>query len=112
MNKTLSNPNTKKTFKAWFIDFYRYMKRDYMLYLMILPGIAYIIIFKYWPMYGVTIAFRDYSIFKGYADAPWIGLENFEKLLTKSVLFVPCAIILLSAFKSWSSVFHFRLSCL
>lgn len=35
-----------------------------MLYLMLIPVIAYYIIFKYVPMYGVTIAFKDYNIFK------------------------------------------------
>jgi putative aldouronate transport system permease protein len=61
----------------------RYLRKDYMLYLMILPGIAYILIFKYWPMYGITIAFRDYSIFKGFEDAPWVGLRNFANLFAR-----------------------------
>jgi putative aldouronate transport system permease protein len=65
------------------VEFLRYMRKDYMLYLMILPGIAYILIFKYWPMYGITIAFRDYSIFKGFEDAPWVGLRNFANLFAR-----------------------------
>ena len=59
------------------------IRKDYLLYLMIIPGIAYILIFKYWPMYGITIAFRDYSIFKGFENAPWIGLEHFISLFNK-----------------------------
>lgn len=63
--------------------FMKYLLHNYMLYLMILPGIIYIIIFKYWPMYGVTIAFRDFNIYEEFSDAQWIGFENFRKLFNK-----------------------------
>ena len=43
----------------------RDLRRDWWLYLMLLPGIAYITIFKYVPMYGVTIAFKKYKIKQG-----------------------------------------------
>ena len=51
------------------------------IYLMLLPVMAYYIIFKYIPMYGVTIAFKDYNVFTGVLDSPWCGLEVFEKIL-------------------------------
>ena len=51
------------------------------IYLMLLPVMAYYIIFKYIPMYGVTIAVKDYNVFKGVLDSPWCGLEVFEKIL-------------------------------
>lgn len=63
--------------------FLRYMRRDYLLYLMIIPGMIYILIFKYWPMYGVTIAFRNYSIFTGFDNAPWVGFDNFVDLFSR-----------------------------
>ena len=63
---------------------YRHIKKNWWLYVMLIPGFAYIILFKYLPMYGVTIAFKNYSIFKGYAASPWVGLSNFEKLFTSS----------------------------
>ena len=53
-----------------------------MFYLMLLPGIAYFILFCYAPMYGVTIAFKKYSIFKGYAASPWVGFDIFRKLFS------------------------------
>ena len=59
------------------------MKRHWWFYIMLIPGIAYIIIFHYIPMYGVTIAFRNYSIFRGFSASPWIGLENFRKLFER-----------------------------
>lgn len=52
------------------------------LYLMLLPGLAYFVVFKYLPMYGLTIAFKDYVPFLGYADSPWVGLKHFEQLFT------------------------------
>ncbi len=62
----------------------RDVRRDYLLYVMLIPGLLYFILFKYVPMYGVTIAFREYSVFKGFADAPWIGWDNFIELFSKS----------------------------
>jgi len=58
----------------------RIMRRDYLLYLLALPGICYFLLFKYVPMYGITIAFRDYNIFKGLAASPFVGFKIFEKL--------------------------------
>ena len=62
----------------------RAMRSDYLLYVMLIPGILYFFLFHYMPMYGVSIAFRDYSIVRGMDNAPWVGLENFEKLFSRS----------------------------
>ncbi len=56
------------------------LKRDKLMYLLLIPGVLWFLLFKYVPMYGVTIAFRDYNIFKGFADAPFTGLAVFRKL--------------------------------
>ena len=45
-----------------------------------LPGLSLILLFCYVPMYGVSIAFQEFSIFKGFADSPWVGLLQFERL--------------------------------
>ena len=66
------------------VDFFRYVRKDYLLYLMILPGILYVIIFKYIPMYGVTIAFKDYKVTSTFMNAPWVGLDIFENLFSRS----------------------------
>jgi len=60
----------------------RSVGRHRWLYLMVLPGLAYFLIFKYWPMYGLSIAFKDYLPFLGYSDSPWVGLQHFEELFT------------------------------
>lgn len=59
----------------------RHVARDKYLLLMLLPGLLFYVIFKYLPMYGVVIAFKDYSIFKGIAASPWVGLDNFRDFL-------------------------------
>ncbi|MBE1489558.1 ABC transporter permease [Plantactinospora soyae] len=56
--------------------------RNRWLYLMLLPGVLYFLVFKYWPMYGLHIAFKDYVPFLGYSGSPWVGLEHFEELFT------------------------------
>ena len=48
------------------------------LYLLLVPGIIYFLLFRYWPMYGAVIAFKDYVPFLGIADSPWVGFQHFE----------------------------------
>ncbi|HJB10015.1 MAG TPA: ABC transporter permease subunit [Candidatus Brachybacterium merdavium] len=60
----------------------RGIRRSPWLYLMLLPGVVYFAIFKYAPMYGVTIAFQDYLPFLGMADSPWVGWKHFERLFS------------------------------
>ena len=53
--------------------------RDRQLLIIFLPCIVFYAMFRYGPLYGLLIAFKDYSVFKGVADSPWVGFENFEK---------------------------------
>lgn len=87
----------------------RRMRKNAVLYLLLLLPLAYIIIFKYVPMYGAQIAFRDYRITRGIWESPWVGLKYFEKFLNNrmfervmvntlrinfySLLTFPCSII-------------------
>lgn len=48
------------------------------LYAMMIPVIAYYVIFHYLPMYGTIIAFQNYSPIRGIMDSPWVGLHHFE----------------------------------
>ena len=69
--------------KRNFTNKFRHFFADYFwLHLMILPGLAYFLLFKYVPMYGIVIAFKNYKGagggYAGIASAPWIGLKNFE----------------------------------
>jgi putative aldouronate transport system permease protein len=58
------------------------------LYLMILPGMLYFIIFKYLPMGGLIIAFQDYQPFLGIFGSPWVGMKHFARLFTDDVFFM------------------------
>nr|WP_307555642.1 sugar ABC transporter permease [Paenibacillus sp. V4I5] len=58
--------------------------RNRWLYFMVLPGLLYFLIFKYWPMYGIFIAFKDYQPFLGFWDSPFVGLKHFERLFSDS----------------------------
>ncbi|WP_294707363.1 sugar ABC transporter permease [uncultured Fusobacterium sp.] len=53
-----------------------------MLYLILLPFILWYAVFVFKPMYGMVIAFKDYSLFKGIAGSDWIGFQNFKEFLT------------------------------
>ncbi|MDD3335852.1 MAG: ABC transporter permease subunit [Eubacteriales bacterium] len=53
-------------------------------YFMLLPGLIYIVVFRYAPMYGITIAFKNYSVFKGFDASPWVGFDNFTKLFGRA----------------------------
>lgn len=57
-----------------------YLKRDWILYSMLILPLAYFIIFKYVPMYGVTIAFKNFSVFKGIMGSEWVGLKYFRAI--------------------------------
>lgn len=54
------------------------VKRDKWLYLLLVPGVLYFLIFKYWPMWGVLIAFKDYSPYLGFWQSEWGGFEYFK----------------------------------
>ena len=54
------------------------------LYLLILPGIAFYLLFDYAPLYGVTLAFKKFMYNKGISGSPWVGLANFQYILKDS----------------------------
>ena len=59
-------------------DFVKHVKNNKWLYLLVVPGLLYFLIFKYAPMYGIIIAFKDYVPNLGIHGSKWVGLENFR----------------------------------
>ncbi len=55
--------------------------RAWQLYVLLLPSLVYIAVFKYWPMYGVQIAFRNYNPVDGFLGSPWVGLRHFIRFV-------------------------------
>lgn len=58
------------------------MRKNYSVYLLILPVLLYFILFNYAPMYGAIIAFKRYSPVKGILGSEWVGLQYFKQFLT------------------------------
>jgi len=55
---------------------------------MIAPGLIYFILFKYLPMWGVLIAFKDYLPFRGFWDSPWVGFKHFDRFFHDPVFWL------------------------
>lgn len=60
-----------------------YLKRDWQLYALMFLPMLFILVFKFLPYTGLSIAFKDYKVAKGYADSPWIGFNVFRKVFKK-----------------------------
>ena len=58
------------------------LRRDWQLWVLMLPCLAFFIVFCYFPMYGVQIAFRDYKAAFGITGSQWVGLKYFEKFFS------------------------------
>lgn len=63
------------------IDLMEELKNNWQLWVMVVPLIIWLFFFALRPLYGVTIAFLEYSPFKGIDGSEWIGLENFRELM-------------------------------
>ena len=72
--------NRKEAGRVKKITFGKAVKKYHNYYLMLIPGIIFIIMFLYLPIFFNFIAFKDYKIFMGPFGSPWCGLENFEQL--------------------------------
>jgi putative aldouronate transport system permease protein len=60
-------------------DLTKRVKKTYELYIFLIPAVVFYIIFKYVPIYGLQMAFRDFSPVFGFWKSPWVGLENFRR---------------------------------
>jgi len=54
------------------------LKRDRWLYILLLPGLLYFLIFKYVPMWGVLLAFKNYQPYSGFIKSAWVGIDHFR----------------------------------
>ncbi|MDR2184491.1 MAG: ABC transporter permease subunit [Treponema sp.] len=73
---------------------------DFQLWIMVLPALAYIIIFNYVPMYGIQLAFRDYDFSKGFTGGAWVGLKYFKQYFESPLFLVTLKNTFLIAFTS------------
>jgi len=78
------------------------LRKNYMLYIMVLPGILYFLIFRYGPMYGAIIAFKDYHIQEGILGSPWANpwYKHFKTIFESTYFFnILTNTILISIYK-------------
>ncbi len=78
---TLTNQPIKHHGKQGFL---KYISRHKYLYLLLTPCIIYYIVFQYYPMYGVIMAFQDFKFSLGFFKSPWIGFANFSYMFNLS----------------------------
>ncbi len=64
------------------------LKRNKELILLALPGLTFLIVFNYLPMFGVVLAFKNYYPGKGFFGSPWVAFDNFKFFFTSSDAFV------------------------
>ena len=57
-----------------------HLRSYWMLYAMAVPGVVWLVLFRYIPMMGSIIAFQEYQIFRGFLQSPWVGLAHFQRL--------------------------------
>ena len=82
--KQLTVKDRKKQ-APYFYRFGKYVKKNWQLYLIFLmPAFLLTLIFKYLPMFGILIAFEEYSPLQGYFGSQWIGLYNFKRLFSST----------------------------
>ncbi|MGI6172995.1 MAG: ABC transporter permease [Christensenellales bacterium] len=72
--------------RNWFSRLWDNMKGHPWLYIMFLPVLAYYVIFHYWPMYGVIIAFKDFKPMLGIFGSKWVGLAQFREFIESPYL--------------------------
>ena len=74
-------PKTIKK-RMTFMEVIKEFRKNGLLYIMMLPALAWVAIFSYGPLYGIQLAFKRFDFRLGIWDSPWVGLANFEFLFT------------------------------
>ncbi len=72
--------STKRKFKI------NRFSEQFQMQSMIIPGIIFLFVFNYIPMYGIVIAFKDFQLMSTISGAPWVGLEHFKAFLDDPAL--------------------------
>ena len=75
-----ANPQIKKSFWKRLYD-QRYMM------LLVIPGVIFLIVFYYFPLYGILLAFKDYNVGLGITGSPWAGLKYFKEIINDNLFF-------------------------
>lgn len=60
----------------------KHIAKNPFLYVMAVPGLLFFLVFSYFPIYGIMIAFKDYDFSKGITGSKWVGFKNFDYFFT------------------------------
>ncbi len=64
---------------------FKYIVTNKWLYIMLIPALLYVLIYNYVPMFGIVMAFQDFSAFDGFSSSEFIGFENFQTLFDSAM---------------------------
>lgn len=78
------NVKRKSSLKARFM---KMIRRDYHLYLLCIPALIFVLVFEYGPMYGIQIAFKNFSAAKGITGSDWVGFTHFIRFFKSPQFF-------------------------
>lgn len=96
-NELVKRPLIKKIRKVFL--------SNWRLYVLLLPALLWLFVFRYTPMYGLTLAFKDFSIRKGILDSPWVGLKYFRQFFSTSIAWTLVKNTLILSLESLAFVF-------
>lgn len=68
------------------LNFFRELKTNCTLFIMLIPAIVFFLLFSYIPMIGIILAFKNYNFIQGIFSSPWSGWKNFEFLANSGIL--------------------------
>ena len=80
-------PEPRIRLHVWRTQLVKETRNNWQLYVMMLPVLVGFFLFKFFPMYGLQIAFKDYNIVAGIGGSEWVGLENLRKFLEDPFFF-------------------------
>ncbi len=80
-------PDPRSRLHDWRGRLEREFRNNWQLYVMILPVLVGFFLFRFYPLYGLQIAFKDYNIVAGVRGSEWVGLENFLKFFEDPFFF-------------------------
>lgn len=81
MSKKLVAAAPKTPYEERFKNFWRTFGKQWQLQAMAIPGVVYMIIFSFIPIYGLTMAFKNYTVIDSISNAQWVGWDNFQIIL-------------------------------
>lgn len=87
MRGKASYPKESLSIKTKKTSIWTDVRKDWDLYLLLIPGLVFLAVFKYAPMYGLVIAFKDFNIYDGIAASPWVGFDNFSRLFSSAAFY-------------------------